>query len=111
MNPLEPGPEEIVLKPAFQDLRFEPTAGRTKASFDVAFVQIDLHGRVVAALEDRVRLSLTPEMYESAKSEGTYYHRKLWIEPRAEKLRVVVRDRATDALGSVSVPVHFLNIK
>ncbi|HWG20619.1 MAG TPA: VWA domain-containing protein [Terracidiphilus sp.] len=111
VNPLEPGPEDIVLKLDSHDIYFEHTDGRSKASLDVAFVQIGRDGRVVNGHKDRILVSLTPKMYDAATRVGWFYRKNIRIEPRAEKLRVVVRDLATGAIGSVSVPVHSLNFK
>jgi hypothetical protein len=64
-------------------------------------------GRVLGGIKDRVALALLPETFNDAETQGWFYPRSLWIEPKTERMRVVVRDLATGAVGSVSVPVEF----
>jgi len=105
-NPLEWGPEDVVVKLDVHDLHFDQMEDHSKAKLDVAFVQLGKDGRVLEGEKDRVMLALQPDRYSDAEAQGWMYPRKLWVEGQAEKLRVVVRDLATGAVGSVSVPVH-----
>jgi hypothetical protein len=72
----------------------------------MAFVQFGKDGSILEGDRDRVLLALLPDTYSDAQTQGWFYPRKLWVEEQAEKLRVVVRDLATGAVGSASVPVH-----
>jgi len=104
-NPLAPGPEDMVVKLDVHDVHFEKTEGRSTANLDIAFVQLARDGRVLDGIKDHVALALLPQTYEDAETHGWLYPRSLWIEPKAEKMRVVVRDLVTGTVGSVSVPV------
>lgn len=105
-NPLEKGPEQIVLKVDLRDIRFVGAAGRSNAQLDIAFVQFAKDGRVVEGFKDRVAMALPPEVYNEAETDGWYYRKAIWVNGETEKLRVVVRDIASGDAGSVSVPVH-----
>lgn len=104
-NPLGPGPDEVVVKLDVHDLHFEQSGDRSNANLDMAFVQLGKDGRVVEGIKDHIALALLPQTYTEALNQGWLYPRSLWIEPNVEKMRVVVRDLATGAVGSVSVSV------
>ena len=108
-NPLEEGPEQVVLKLDIKGVQFEQSEERSKANLDVVFVQLGKDGRVLDGFKDHLTLALRPETYDAAETQGWFYPRDVWILQGAEKLRVVVRDSATGAVGSVSVPVRISN--
>lgn len=105
-NPLEWFQQEVVVKLDTQEIHFENTGGRWRANLDVAFVQLAKDGRVLQGAKDHLGLALSPETYSDATTQGWFYPKTLDVDPKAEKLRVVVRDLATGAVGSVSVPVY-----
>ena len=105
-NPLEWFEQEVVVKLDTQEIYFAYTDGRWRANLDVAFVQLANDGRVMEGIKDHLDLALFAESYSDAATQGWFYPKTLDIDPKAEKLRVVVRDLATGALGSVSVPVY-----
>ena len=105
-NPLEWFEQEVVVKLDTQEIYFAYTDGRWRANLDVAFVQLANDGRVMEGIKDHLDLALFAESYSDAATQGWFYPKTLDIDPKAEKLRVAVRDLATGALGSVSVPVY-----
>jgi|GEM_PF-7021052 len=105
-NPLEWFEQEVVVKLDTQEIYFANTDGRWRANLDVAFVQLANDGRVLEGVKDHLDLALFPESYRDAATQGWFYPKTLDIDPKADKLRVVVRDLATGAVGSVSVPVY-----
>jgi len=105
-NPLEWYRQEVVVKVDTRDLHFEQRDGMWKASLDLAFVQLGKDGRVVDGVKDRVELALHRETYDDAAAQGWFYPKSLGVNPGAEKLRVLVRDSASGATGSVSVPIR-----
>ena len=110
-NPLESGPEDLVVKLDFHDIHFEPKHDLSNANFDMAFVQLGKDGRVLEGFKDHLTLGLLPKTYSRLEAQGWLYPRKLLVQAQAEKLRVIVRDLATGAVGSVSVPVHTKRIE
>jgi len=105
-NPLEWFMQEVVVKLDTQEIHFENSGGRWRAQIDMAFVQLAKDGRILDGIEDDLELALYPETYDEAVVEGWLYPKTVNIQPEAEKLRVVVRDLATGAVGSVSVAVR-----
>ena len=110
-NPLEWGPEEVVLKLNMPDIQFEQRNNRAHASLDVAFVQLGKDGRVLEGFKDNLETAFPTETFTSLQQQGWFYPRQLFISGQTEKLRVVVRDLSTGAIGSVSVPVHPFSAK
>jgi VWFA-related protein len=105
-DPLEWGPEEVVVKLNIHDIHFDRDQDRSKAKLDMAFVELGNDGHILEGVKDRVLLALLPENYLNVETQGWFYPRKLWVGGDAEKLRVVVRDLATGSVGSASVPIH-----
>jgi len=105
-NPLEWFKQDVVVKLDTQEIHFVYIDGRWRANLEVAFVQLANDGRVLEGLNDDLDLALFPESYRDAATQGWFYPKTLDIGPKAEKLRVVVRDLASGAVGSVSVPVY-----
>lgn len=105
-NPLEWLDQEMVVKLDTQEIHFENKDGRWRAQLDVVFAQLAKDGRILESVKDHLDLALLPETYDNAATQGWLYPRTVDVNPKAQKLRVVVRDRATGAIGSVSVPVY-----
>lgn len=96
----------MVVKLDTQEIHFENKDGRWRAQLDVVFAQLAKDGRILESVKDHLDLALLPETYDNAATQGWLYPRTVDVNPKAQKLRVVVRDRATGAIGSVSVPVY-----
>lgn len=105
-NPLGVGNEEVVLNLNPGDIQFQHVNGRWTAKLDIVFTGIGKDGRVLGGIQDHLDLALLPDTYEQAVSLGWFYPKTLFIDPQAEKLRVIVRDVSTGSSGSVSVPVQ-----
>jgi VWFA-related protein len=105
-NPLEWFQQDVVVRLDTQEMHFENSSGRWRAQIDMVFAQLAKDGRVLESVKDHLELALYPESYKDAAAQGWFYPKTLDIDPKAEKLRVVVRDLATGAVGSVSVPVY-----
>jgi VWFA-related protein len=110
-NPIEWGPEQVVLKLNVHDIQFEQKGEKANANLGVAFVQLGKNGRVLEGFLDNVNIALQPDTYADAEQQGWFYTRDLILSGYAAKLRVVVRDRATGAMGTVSVPIHMFSMK
>jgi hypothetical protein len=104
-NPLEWFEQDVVVKLNPQEIHFENRDGRWKAQIDMVFAQLAKNGRILQSVKDHLELALLPQTYRDAATQGWFYPKSLDVDPKAEKLRVVVRDLATGNVGSVSVPV------
>ena len=105
-NPLQWLDQEMVVKLDTQEIHFENKGGRWRATLDIVFAQLAKDGRILESVKDHLELALLPESYTDGATQGWFYPRTVDVTPRAEKMRVVVRDVATGAVGSVSVPVY-----
>ncbi len=79
---------------------------RWNGALAVLVAQRKSDGKSVQSPAQIVELHLEPATYEKLLREGMKLNRKVQLEPDAEELRVVVRDAASGATGSVYIPVH-----
>jgi VWFA-related protein len=93
-------------------LQIDPTAvsfakdgDRWKTQLDVAYVQKDEHGRRLGEeLTDTIALALTDASYTQAARDGVIRERRFRRDPEAVNVRIVVRDVANGAVGSLTIP-------
>ena len=102
-NPLKPGMQQIEVSVDPQDVRFENKQGKWQADFDLTVTQHAPDGRRMAG--ERSQCVVNRETYAETQSKGLYFRRNIAIQPEAASLRVLVRDSANGATGSLSVPV------
>jgi VWFA-related protein len=105
-NPLISWGQDIVLVIDPHDVRFELVNDRMRAVVDVMLVQQDASGRSLGGMKDTLIYALLPDSYQRASSDGLFFDEKLTVMPRASRVRVLVRDVSTGAVGSVSLRVR-----
>ena len=71
---------------------------------DLIFVEKDDRGNQFNATTDTLELNLLQAHYEQVTREGLVYKKVIPRTPRANQLRVVVRDAASGSTGSVTAP-------
>jgi hypothetical protein len=71
----------------------------------VIFRQLDANVRAVSSTEINLGLNLEKNTYDRTLRDGLKITKQAVIAPRTEKLRVLVLDMASGAIGTVSVPV------
>jgi VWFA-related protein len=81
-----------------------PQGDRWAGKLDLLFVQKEAHGKQVSGLDDTVSMEFSQPNYESVERDGLPYHRVIRREAQATEFRVIVRDAATGAVGSVTAP-------
>ena len=69
----------------------------------MVLAQIDRDGRQRDAVTDMLDLSLQEATYQRILREGLTHRRTIKPSPGATRLRVVVQDAASGAVGSVTV--------
>lgn len=84
------------------DLEFaEAENGRKKAVFDLLAANFDENGVPTDQLNKTFTMEVTPEVFDRMKKEGFIYYFTLPIkEAGAYQMRVAIRDKATDKIGS-----------
>jgi VWFA-related protein len=105
-NPLGWASQDVAVLIDPRDLRFESKDGRMQSGVDVVFAQQAADGHIVKGEQKSIAYDLTPEKYQDGLKNGLALPEKLWVERDASRVHVVVRDTATGAVGSVSVPIR-----
>jgi hypothetical protein len=77
-----------------------------RAVIDVELVQQAGNGRTLGGVKDTLLYGLVPDSYERAPSDGLFLDEKLTVLPAASRVRVLMRDVFTGAVGSVSIRVR-----
>ena len=105
-----PGERKIELHVGLdpKQLLLQVAEDHRKGAVDLYFVQRDGKGDTVAAESLRIGLKLEEKQYEYLAKAGIVLARHLIIAPEATEVRVLVRDPASDTLGSVTIPVQAL---
>jgi VWFA-related protein len=75
---------------------------------DLLFLQKDVAGNFLAAEKQHYEVNFTPKEYDQLAKIGMILQRRLPLNPASAEIRVLVRDQASGALGSVTVPVNKL---
>ncbi len=106
---VEPANGTSSLKLAMQidphDLTLNPEGERWSGLVDVLLAQKGSEGVVLKAEKSSLDLRVDRESYERIIREGVTLTKMQEITPEAAELRVVVRDVASGALGSVAIPL------
>ncbi|MEZ5345759.1 MAG: VWA domain-containing protein [Pyrinomonadaceae bacterium] len=86
------------------DLIFSDSAnGRKKAVFDLLAANVDENGVPTDQLNKTFTMEITADVYERMKKEGFIYYFTLPIkEAGAYQMRVAIRDKASDKIGSTN---------
>lgn len=87
-----------------QGLGLQPHNDRWNGRLDVLLVQKDAQGRQYNGRNDTIEMQLKQENYERLVRSGLTYRQRVQRAARATELRIVVRDAASGAVGSVTVP-------
>ena len=102
-NPLKPGSQQIEVSVDPHDVRFENKDGKWRADFDLVLAQQAPDGRRLAG--ERSQCVVNRETYAETQNKGLSFRRDVAIQPEAASLRVLVRDSANGAVGSLAVPI------
>ncbi len=95
---------ELSLRVDPKSFRLEPQGDRWAGKLDFLFVEKDAHGEQGYGVDDTMSLELRRDNYDKVQREGLMYHRVLPRNAGAKEVRVVVRDAATGAIGSITAP-------
>jgi VWFA-related protein len=102
-----PGAQKLHARIEFrpQDISFAQTASRWIGKIDAVLVQIDAKNRIVDAMDETLELNFLPDRFQQALTRGVSFSKDISIQPDATALRVILRDAATGAAGSLAIPV------
>ncbi len=94
---------EILIPPG--DVTLAPKEGEWAGTLDMAFVQATADGRNLGSRGQSIRIAMPAQDYARAQQHGLALSGELDLAEGAEQLRIVARDVASGALGSVTVPL------
>lgn len=80
--------------------------GKWKGSFEVVFMQVGKKNKLLDLTAKSVDAELNEKEYANASQEGYQLPADLKFMPGAVQLCVIVRDKLSDAAGSVHVPLE-----
>ena len=97
---------DVSLRVDPKSILLEPQGDRWAGKLDLLFVEKEQHGRQVFGVDDTLSMEFSQPNYDRVQREGLMYHRVIPWEGQASELRVIVRDAATGAVGSVTAPFN-----
>lgn len=86
------------------DLRFTGSGAARVAEADVFVIQKDERGKQLDAIEQVVRVEVSPIRYDEIVRNGILFSREFALNRNSSLLRIVVGDAHSDRLGSMSIP-------
>lgn len=89
-----------------KEILLEEKEGRWRGNIELLFLQTGQDGKTLDEETKLVTLNLDGAKYKSLQANGFFVVRHLPIVPAAKTVRIVVRDRGSSALGTVTVPVN-----
>jgi hypothetical protein len=89
-----------------RELNLEEVEGKWQGAVNVLYVTQDEKGTQLASDGTQTTMNLKPETYAMVMREGVKFNREIPMKPGGTKVRVVVRDARTGAMGTVTVPVE-----
>lgn len=105
VNEPKPGLQQITLSIDLNDLALQPQNNHWAGTFDLVVSQRAQDGRDLGTTAEAARMNLEQSSYEAFKTDGLTFHKLLELVEGASQIRLVVVDRASGRLGSLSLPV------
>jgi VWFA-related protein len=105
-NPLTGQGADLVVSIDPRDIHFDGKGGKLHGEVDVVFAQQMKDGKLVKGEQKTIECDLSNETYQSSLMGGLTLPVQLTIDKSAFRLRIVVRDTFSGAVGSVSIPVR-----
>ena len=79
--------------------------GHRKGSFEVMFMQLDPKNKLLDATQKDIEADLDPQEYAAISQKGWDLSAQLTFKQGATLLCVIIHDKASDAVGSVRIPL------
>ena len=105
VDPVEGKPSDYRLTIRVQPgaIALEPRGGESRGAIDVIVAQVRADGAEGRSLEKRVDITVSDERLPQFLREGMSLDLTFTLVPSADRLRVVVRDVRTGAIGAIGV--------
>jgi hypothetical protein len=102
------GSYNLNLNISLSGLNLQPDGATWAGEVDVFLVQRDQHGKEFGRVNDTIEMRLKQATYEQMLKTGAPYQHAIMLSPKADVLRVVVRDAGSGDLGSLTIPTAAL---
>jgi VWFA-related protein len=86
-------------------LMLDPEQDTWNGGLDLVFAQFDGSGNIVATTGRTVPLRLTATQHEQLLKDGLVLNAPVRINAKSEKIRVIIRDTKSGAVGTLTVPL------
>ena len=104
--PGHPDQLECLLHIDPETVSLQSQGDRWSGALDILFMEQDADGRPFKGKNDTLRLRLSAESHRQVARTGLTYRQIVESQPGATELRIVVRDVASGAMGSLSAPLR-----
>jgi VWFA-related protein len=101
----QPHSLQILGVAGIKNLRWPEQDGVRIGMIDVYAIQQDMAGKVLQQGNNRLRLKLTEQQYQTYLQSGIKFREVIQPNPQAAMLRIVVQDPGTSQVGSVIIPL------
>lgn len=92
-----------------KNFRLPEQDGIRTGVIDVYAIQQDMTGKVLQQVNNRLRLKLTEQQYQTYLQSGIRFREIIQPNPQTAMLRVIVQDPDTSHVGSVIIPLSRVN--
>jgi VWFA-related protein len=92
-----------------KNLRLPEQDGIRTGMIDVYAIQQDITGKVLQQVNERFRLRLTEQQYQTYLQSGIKFREIIQPNPQTVTLRVLVQDPGSSEVGSVIIPLSRVN--
>jgi hypothetical protein len=106
--PSNGGSYNLDLNISLSGLNLLPDGEIWTGEVDVFLVERDQRGKEFGRVNDTIAMRLKQATYEQLLKTGASYQHALTLSPKADMLRIVVRDARSGDLGSLTIPTAAL---
>jgi hypothetical protein len=104
-SPGQPASVEMQYWIDARDITLTPAGDGWQASVSLAIAELGPKGESLKGVSHSISFHVKPGKREDFLASGLRFNELLPVVPKAERIRVVVRDDPTGELGSLSVPL------
>jgi VWFA-related protein len=106
----EPAPgssaRRLVLEVDTDSVKIEKLQDHWAGGLDIQFAQFDVQGNLVNRASRQVPLRLTAADLDQLKQFGLVLNINIDLRKNCDRVRVILRDTKTGAIGTVTIPIH-----
>ncbi len=96
----------LVLGIVPDSLKLDDNQGSWVGGIDLVFVQLDETGGIVASVGRSIPLRLTAAEHKQLLTDGLLLNTAVNLNPKSERVRIVIRDRMSGSLGTLTIPLR-----